>query len=120
MELWQMDIMGGVKLHDGHELKIITGIDDHSRFCVCAHLAARATAHPVCEALAAAMRRYGVPDQVLTACYESFVNSPHGLSGRWVSNRVQNTGWSVGGLPIVPHPDSYARGSEGSQAVQAS
>jgi transposase InsO family protein len=66
MELWQMDIMGGVKLEDGHELKIITGIDDHSRFCVCARLVPRATAHPVCEALAAAMRRHGVPEQILT------------------------------------------------------
>ena len=36
MELWQMDIMGGVKLDDGSELKIITGSDDHSRFCVSA------------------------------------------------------------------------------------
>lgn len=26
-----MDIMGGVRLSDGRELKIVTGIDDHSR-----------------------------------------------------------------------------------------
>ena len=39
MELWQMDVMGGVRLEDGRELKIVTGIDDHSRFCVCAKLA---------------------------------------------------------------------------------
>lgn len=117
MELWQMDVMGGVKLEGGSELKIVTGLDDHSRFCISALLVSRATARPVCEALALAMRRYGVPEQLLTACYESFVNSPHGLSGRWMSNRVQNTGWSLGGLPIVPHPDLYARGSEGDQAV---
>jgi transposase InsO family protein len=66
MELWQMDFMGGVKLTDGRELKIITGIDDHSRFCVSALLAYRATAKPVCEALALAMRRYGIPDQILS------------------------------------------------------
>jgi hypothetical protein len=66
MELWQMDIMGGVKLEGGRELKIITGIDDHSRFCVSALLVYRATARPVCEALASAMRRYGVPDQILS------------------------------------------------------
>jgi transposase InsO family protein len=66
MELWQMDVMGGVRLEDGRELKIITGIDDHSRFCVCAQLTPRATAKPVCEAFLAAMRRYGVPEQVLT------------------------------------------------------
>jgi transposase InsO family protein len=66
MELWQMDVMGGVKLTDGTELKVVTGLDDHSRFCISAKLAPRATARPVCEALAAALRRYGVPDQILT------------------------------------------------------
>ena len=44
----------------------MTGIDDHSRFCVCAHLTPRATARPVCEAFLAAMRRHGAPEQVLT------------------------------------------------------
>ena len=66
MELWQMDLMGGVRLSDGRELKIVTGIDDHSRFCVCAQLTLRATARPVCEAFTEAMRRYGTPEQVLT------------------------------------------------------
>lgn len=66
MELWQMDVMGGVRLDDGRELKIVTGIDDHSRFCVCARLTPRATARPVCEALLAAMQRHGTPEQLLT------------------------------------------------------
>lgn len=66
MELWQMDVMGGVLLEGGGELKLITGIDDHSRYCVCASLTARATARPVCEAFAAALARWGVPEQVLT------------------------------------------------------
>jgi transposase InsO family protein len=66
MELWQMDVMGGVRLAGGGELKVVTGIDDHSRFCVCAHLTPRATARPVCEAFLAAMRRHGAPEQVLT------------------------------------------------------
>jgi len=74
MELWQMDIMGGVKLQDGGELKIITGLDDHSRFCVSALLVPRATARPVCEALALAMRRYGVPEQILTDNGKVFSN----------------------------------------------
>ena len=30
MELWQMDIVGGVRLVDGSEAKIVSGIDDHS------------------------------------------------------------------------------------------
>jgi transposase InsO family protein len=66
MELWQMDVVGGVRLTDGSEAKIITGVDDHSRFCVSAYAVGRATARPTCEALALAMRRYGVPDQILT------------------------------------------------------
>ena len=66
MELWQMDIVGGVHLVDGSEAKIVSGIDDHSRFVVSAMVVARATAHPVCDALALALHRHGVPDQVLT------------------------------------------------------
>jgi len=66
MELWQMDVMGGVRLNDGTEFKVVTGLDDHSRFCVSAKLVLRATARPVCEALADALRCHGVPDQILT------------------------------------------------------
>jgi integrase len=36
MQLWQMDVTASVFLVDGTELKIVTGIDDHSRFCVSA------------------------------------------------------------------------------------
>jgi hypothetical protein len=36
MQLWQLDITGSVFLTDGTELKLISGIDDHSRFCVIA------------------------------------------------------------------------------------
>ena len=57
MELWQMDVIGGVRLADGREYKIVTGIDDHSRYCVCAALTPRATARPVCQALLAALER---------------------------------------------------------------
>lgn len=66
MELWQMDIMGQVFLQDGTELKVITGVDDHSRFCVIARLVERATGRAVCDAFVAAMGTYGVPDEVLT------------------------------------------------------
>ncbi len=66
MELWQMDIMGGLRLGDGRECKIVTGIDDHSRYCVRAALTERATARPVCEALLGALQRHGAPEQILT------------------------------------------------------
>jgi transposase-like protein len=44
MELWQMDIVGRFHLADGTEVSMVSGVDDHSRFCVCARLVARATA----------------------------------------------------------------------------
>jgi transposase InsO family protein len=66
MELWQMDIVGGVDLADMAEAKIVSGIDDHSRFVVCAQVVARATALPVCDALEAALARHGVPEAILT------------------------------------------------------
>jgi transposase InsO family protein len=66
MELWQMDVMGRVHLASGVEVKVVTGIDDHSRFIVCAKVVAAATARPVCQALAGALARYGIPEQVLT------------------------------------------------------
>jgi hypothetical protein len=50
MELWQMDVVGGVKLADGTECSVVTGLDDHSRFFVSAKEVARATARPVADA----------------------------------------------------------------------
>jgi transposase InsO family protein len=66
MQLWQMDVMGGVELEDGSELKVVTGVDDHSRFCVAAGLVTRATSKAVCGVLAASLSRYGIPDEILT------------------------------------------------------
>jgi len=66
MELWQLDVTASAFLTDGTEVKIVTGIDDHSRFCVMAKAARRATARPVCLAFVEAMRTYGVPGEVLT------------------------------------------------------
>jgi transposase InsO family protein len=66
MQLWQLDITGSVFLADGTELKLISGIDDCSRFCVIATVVRRATARAVCRAFTAAMRLYGIPDEVLT------------------------------------------------------
>src|SRR5215469_15725151 len=66
MQLWQMDVTGSVFLADGTELKLISGLDDHSRFCVIATVVCRATARAVCRAFVAAMAAYGIPDEVLT------------------------------------------------------
>src|SRR6201997_712673 len=66
MELWQMDVVGGFPLADGTSAKALTGIDDHSRMCVCARLMARERTRAVCEGLRAALARCGVPEQILT------------------------------------------------------
>jgi Integrase core domain len=66
MELWQMDVTLGVHLADGSTPSVVTGIDDHSRFCICARVVARATAKPVGEALLSALAAHGVPDAILS------------------------------------------------------
>ena len=66
MELWQMDVMGRVFLAGGEEVKVVTGIDDHSRFIVCAKVVARATARPVCRRWPRRWPLHGVPEQILT------------------------------------------------------
>jgi transposase InsO family protein len=66
MELWQMDVVGGIGLADGTTAKALTGVDDHSRFCISAALMPAERTRAVCDGLAAAMRRHGVPQQILT------------------------------------------------------
>jgi hypothetical protein len=66
MQLWQLDVTASAFLADGREVKIVTGIDDHSRYCVIARAVLRATARPVCRAFVEAMTIYGVPEEVLT------------------------------------------------------
>jgi transposase InsO family protein len=66
MALWQLDLVGGIYLADGRECKLLTGIDDHSRFVVCAAVLAVPSGRAVAEAFTAAMKQYGVPAEVLT------------------------------------------------------
>jgi transposase InsO family protein len=66
MALWQLDIVGGVFLADGREVKMVSGIDDHSRYVVIAALVVVPTGRAVSEALLDAVERYGVPGEVLT------------------------------------------------------
>jgi transposase InsO family protein len=71
MQLWGIDIVGGVPMVDAvtgelWEAKVVTGVDDHSRFCVMAQVVGRATSRAVCLAFAQALVRFGVPEEVLT------------------------------------------------------
>jgi len=65
-ELWQLDVVGGFLLAGGGQVKALTGVDDHSRFCVSAKLMARERTQPVCDGLTAALKAYGPPEQILT------------------------------------------------------
>jgi len=90
MELWQLDVVGGFHLCDGTEVKAVSGIDDNSRFVVFAQLVSRATARPVCEALLAALRRHGCPDQILTDNGKVFTGrfGPAGSSAEVMFDRI--------------------------------
>jgi transposase InsO family protein len=71
MALWQLDIVYGPRLVDTgtgelREARIVTGVDDHSRFCVIARVVERATGRAVCLAFSEALERFGVPEEVLT------------------------------------------------------
>jgi transposase InsO family protein len=66
MHLWQLDLVGGVFLNGGRECKMLTGIDDHSRFVVVAAVLAVPSGRAVADAFLKAMRIYGVPAEVLT------------------------------------------------------
>ena len=66
MELWQLDVVGGFPLVDGRNVKALTGVDDHSRVCVSAHLMLAERTRAVCDGLASALQVWGVPAQILT------------------------------------------------------
>lgn len=86
MELWQMDVVGGVLLGDGREAKILTGIDDLSRFVVCSGLMLRATSRAVCSHFAG--RR----------CFGSYVQVPFHSPLNLVSSHP---------CPLGPRPPEY-------------
>ena len=71
MQLWQLDVVYGPRLVDTatgevREGRIVTGVDDHSRYCVLARVVERATGRAVCLAFSHALERYGAPEEVLT------------------------------------------------------
>jgi hypothetical protein len=87
MELWQMDIVGGVMLADGTEAKVVTGVDDHSRFAVIATVVRRATGRAVCLALAEGLARFGVPEELLTDNGKQFTDR-FGKGGEVLFDRI--------------------------------
>ena len=76
-ELWQMDTVGGFLIADGTKAKALTGIDDHSRFCVSAFLMRREGSRRVGEGLAAAVRTPRGPEGGLTDNGKGFTGRVH-------------------------------------------
>ncbi|SEC45384.1 Transposase InsO and inactivated derivatives [Streptomyces melanosporofaciens] len=92
MQLWQMDIVGGVMLVNPvtgelTEAKIVTGVDDHSRYCVIAKVVERATGRAVCAAFVGALRVFGVPEEVLTDNGKQFTDR-FGQGGEVLFDRI--------------------------------
>jgi transposase InsO family protein len=87
MALWQLDIVGGVFLADGSEAKIVTGVDDHSRYCVICQVVARATGRAVCLAFAGALRAFGIPGEVLSDNGKQFTDR-FGKGGEVLFDRI--------------------------------
>ena len=66
MHLWQLDLVGGIFLVGDRECKMLTGIDDHSRFVVVTAALEKPSCTMACEVFIAAIPRWGVPFEVLT------------------------------------------------------
>ena len=88
MELWQADVMSVPDLVQGVHLQMVTGIDDHSRFCVMAKLLPRATARPICDGLLEALHRYGIPEEILTDNGKVFTGKFHKMPTNVLFDRI--------------------------------
>jgi transposase InsO family protein len=84
----QIEIVGGVLIVDVRtgelrEAEVVTGVDDHSRFCVNTAVSEQATGRAVCLALAAALRKHGVPEEILTDNGSPNCSRSRGASACW-------------------------------------
>nr|WP_270891261.1 integrase core domain-containing protein [Streptomyces sp. DHE17-7] len=66
---------------------MLTGVDDHSRYCVIAQVVERATGRAVCAAFAGALQRFGVPEEVLTDNGKQFTDR-FGHGGEVLFDRI--------------------------------
>ena len=108
MALWQMDIVGGMFLADGTEAKVVTGVDDHSRYCVIASVVSRATGRAVCLAFASALREFGVPDEVLTDNGKQFTDR-FGKGGEVLFDRICRDNGITHRLTQPRHPTTTGK-----------
>ncbi len=69
------------------EAKVVTGVDDHSRYCVIAAVVPRASGRAVCLALVRAMREYGIPEEILSDNGKQFTDR-FGKGGEVLFDRI--------------------------------
>jgi transposase InsO family protein len=108
MALWQMDLVSGIFLADGTEAKLVTGVDDHSRFCVICQVVVRATGRAVCLAFAAALRQFGVPGEVLTDNGKQFTDR-FGKGGEVLFDRICRDNGIIHRLTQPRHPTTTGK-----------
>jgi len=108
MALWQLDIVGGAFLADGTEAKIVTGIDDHFRYCVICQVVPRATGRAVCLAFAAALRRFGVPAEALSDNGKQFTDR-FGKGGEVLFDRICRDNGIIHRLTQPRHPTTTGK-----------
>jgi transposase InsO family protein len=108
MALWQLDIVGGAFLADGTEAKIVTGLDDHSRYCVICQVVPRATGRVVCLAFAGALRRFGVPGEVLSDNGKQFTDR-FGKGGEVLFDRICRDNGITHRLTQPRHPTTTGK-----------
>jgi transposase InsO family protein len=108
MALWQMDLVSGIFLADGTEAKLVTGVDDHSRFCVICQVVPRATGRATCLAFAGALRRFGVPGEVLTDNGKQFTDR-FGKGGEVLFDRICRDNGIIHRLTQPRHPTTTGK-----------
>ena len=89
-----MDLTASCFLVDGTECKIVTGVDDDSRYCVIATVVPRGSGRAVCLAFVRALLAFGCPDEVL-------IDNGKQFTGRFTRPHSCGTG-SAGQAPSCP------------------
>jgi hypothetical protein len=91
-----MDVVGGFLIADSGQAKALTGVDDHSRMCVSAKLITQERTRLVCDGLTAALKTFGVPEQILTDNGAEFDQAaPLSRKSHWLSSILAGT--------LLPH-----------------
>ncbi|MEV7968721.1 integrase core domain-containing protein [Sphaerisporangium sp. NPDC088356] len=108
VRLWQMDIVGGVFLATGAKAKVVTGVGDHSRYCVIVAVVLRPTARAVCLAFASALAEFGIPDEVLTDNGKQFTDR-FGKGGEVLFDRICRDNGIVHRLTEPRHPTTTGK-----------